>query len=562
MVMHLRFWIALAALLLLQNPALAAEAVYGQDGNPHLANGSATTSITHINALDDASYNITGALIGTTEDVFQLVRNGNFTGGIGTNWNYDEYDPNGRAASAFLSTGGDIEPGRWRFTMTDNSRFAGYSAYGNLTNAGTNWDGGVPDESVLYFSFYKNHNNAPTTNTLSAFLLRPDGSLVLVWTNATVYSSTTYSRIGIPIGPGNFSQAGIYRIRLYNYVQTPVNGRPTVNNYWDQASLELKKGSNFYAMGVWHNSSSISIPANLDWINAINISLRFISDGAITPALQILNFAAESWESSGCTPQAPIHAAEWQLWNCQISASPSDYISTDGNRRLRVRLFTPDAHSPQAVISEDWIEYRVFFGAEPSLSVGKPSYSACGMVYYEASFFDLDEQPHAPDIGVNITVLGPSSTMSESTIAASGGVYRGAYQLPASAPSGNWLIKALSGAVGKHQFFVGSGNADVWRIDLLFSNTKGAYSSQETVPASFTVWNLLGAGATSLALGSNLWLFRDLAPYSPSIINHNNGTYSFEMAFSGLGTNAAHTLRVVANTGLVDVSTMRGFYVE
>ncbi|MEK6954031.1 MAG: hypothetical protein AABX01_03420 [Candidatus Micrarchaeota archaeon] len=555
----------LLAVLILANMANSSSQIYLQDGSPYISNGSATTPITFIDALDDTPFNITSAFTNVVYSFPNLVLNGNFTGGSGTSWSYAENDPSGRATSAFLATGGDIEAGRWRFRLTDGSNSRSFTANGNLTNSGVNWDGSLPAEATLNFSFIKSFTgtSGPTSHEMSVYLLRPDGSQFLLWQDLALSDMPAYSRISISVPAVNFNLPGTYSIRLFNRAVTPVAGRSTIEDYWDQISLVLKKPLNNYAVGVLHNSTQISMPANLNNLISINATLRFRSDFTFTPSFQIYNFASSSWSSSGCTPSGGILANTWYSWECAISSSPADFISADGFRRILVRLYSPTSYATQFNISEDYLSYNVtYVSTEPYVSASKPSYSSCGIVFYEARFYDKSEALFTPQTNANITILNSSGMVSEMPVLVSGGIYQGSFALPANANSGNWLIKALAGALGKKQFFVRTGNSDVWKIEILPSIIKGAYSSGESVPVSINVINLKGIGVTGLVPGVSLLFYRDAAPYAPAVTSHGNGTYSFNLDFASLSQGAPHKLVAIANSGSLGISSEIGFYVS
>lgn len=551
------------AVISLAFPIRAAAVSYPQDGFPYLANGTATSGVAFINIQDDASYNITEALTNSASAEANLVLNGNFTGGSGANWAYTEFDPSGRAISNFLLAGGDTEPGVWNFRVGDNNPVQSFAAHGNLTNDGASWDGSLPSEAIINFSFRKAWaQEAPTTNDIIVFLLKPDGSRVPIWGNSTIYSSSDYSRVSIAVGPNNFTQAGTYRIMLFNYVISPA-GRSTIDNYWDQISLTLKKPSNFYALGVWHNSSAIVTPANLNDVTGINVTLRFMANSGLTPALQIFNFASGIWSAAGCTPSGAISANTWHLWNCDIPSSPLNFISTDGNKKIRIRLMTPLSDNSQTGVSEDLLNFTIFYSAAPVAFVNsdRPAYSACGTVFYAVKLFDKDEQPYLQQAQANISISNSTSILEEKAVSISGGAFYANFTLPFNANSGNWMIRALSGALGKKYFHVGSGNSDVWKIGIIPSITKGAYLSGDIIPTSINVFNLMGVGVNGLVSGGNLLLFRDASIYSPIIISHGNGTYSFNLDFASLTADSPHKLTVIANSSGINLSSSFGFYV-
>ncbi|MFH1257457.1 MAG: hypothetical protein ABIG96_03120 [Candidatus Micrarchaeota archaeon] len=556
-----RAFAALFALLLF--PFInAAEISYSQDGFPYVANGTATSGIANINLPDLSSYNVTEALVSTESTYSDLVLNGNFTGGSGSNWAYAETDPSGRASSAFLTSGGDDESGRWRFRMTDSSNFFSYDVVGNLTNDGVFWDGSAISGAILNLSFIKEWQTlAPIENTVAAVLIRPDGSQVEIWSNDTIFDSSMYERLSIPVGTGNFTQAGTYRLRLFNRVVSPTR-RSTVSNYWDQISLTLVKTAFSYSYGVWHNSSSINVPANLNEISEINVTLRFLANTTATPAIGIFNFQNGAWENSGCTPSSAVAANARYLWNCIIASSPQNYISTDGSRRIRMRLYTPGTDNLQTAFSEDWLNYKITYAIPQAfVNADKPSYSSCGRVYYRAEFFDSEHQLYTQAIWANMSIFYGNSMLLSSVVPVGGGTLESVYLLPLGSASGDYTIKALSGAIGRKYFHVSEGSADVWKMALSFIPDQGKYSASDSPSVSLTVLSQKGMGIDTLVLNGNLLLFRDASPYSPAILNHGNGTYSFNLAMAGLAANASHQLRAVANSSGINATASRGFFI-
>ncbi len=197
----------------------------------------------------------------------------------------------------------------------------------------------------------------------------------------------------------------------------------------------------------------------------------------------------------------------------------------------------------------------------PTVGTDKPSYTACGFVYYEVRLYDQNEQLYTSAIDTNISISNASETLQSDIVSISNGIYRGSYLLPVYANAGNWLIRAISGAVGDKIFHVRTGNDDIWKINLIL-NSQGAYSSTDTTAASFTIINLKGVGVAGLTPQANLLIYRDNSRYSPIVTDHANGTYSFLMDFSGLSINFPHTLEVIANSSNVNVSNTIGFYVS
>ncbi|MBI5224981.1 hypothetical protein HY989_03855 [Candidatus Micrarchaeota archaeon] len=556
---------AIAALLLMlfifQNLS-AASVSYSQDGLPYLANGTSTSSINFINAQDDDSFNISQSLANTISSSTNMVLNGNFTAGSPTSWAYAETDASNRASSTFLAIGGDIEPGRWRFRLSDNSNAQGYSVQGNLTNTGVFWDGTTPVDATLNFSFYKNYNTAPTADVVSVYLLRPDGSQILLWTNATIFSNAVFSSVGLPISPAYFNIAGTYQIRMHNRIITPASGTMAVDHFWDQISLVLQKSSSYYSFDVWHNSTSITTPSNPAQIIGINATLRFKADFAITPKLEIYNFNSDLWVSSDCSPTTAIVANTWYLWNCDILSSASQYVSNDANKKLRVRFYSPDAQTTMANISSDLLNFTVFYNLPQAyVAVSKPSYQACGNAYYQLKLFDKNLVPFTSAATVNITISNSTSSQFSTLQSVAGGVYSGSYSLSPKANSGNWQISALSGAYSNEPFYVATGGLDVWKINLLFSDTKGRYSQSSSIPVSFNILNLNGIEISGLQPNGNLLLFRDNSLFSAPIADYANGTYSFLLDFSSLSAGSSHKLTVMANSSAINVSASQGFFV-
>ncbi|MEK6843645.1 MAG: hypothetical protein AABY04_04100, partial [Candidatus Micrarchaeota archaeon] len=473
-----------------------------------------------------------------------------------------ETDPSNRASSAFQAAGGDIEPGRWRFRIVDNSNTVSFTVRGNLTNGGVFWDGATPLDAYLNFSFYKNYNTAPTTDVASIYLLRPDGSQILLWTNATIFSNTVFSRVSVSIPTANYNIPGVYQIRLHNRIVTPAAGVPTVDHFFDQISLVIRKSTPYYSFGVWHNSTSITTPSNPIQITGINATLRFKADFAITPKLEIFNFNSDSWVTTGCTPSIVVIANAWNLWNCDISSSAFQFVSNDANKKLRIRFYSPNTGTTMANISSDLLNFTVFYNLPQAfVSVSKPSYQACGTVYYQLKLFDKNLQPFTSATTVNVTISNASSSQYSTLQQVAGGIYSSSYSLDPKANFGNWQIEAISEAYSKKMFYVATGGLDVWKINLLFSDTKGRYPQSSSIPISFNVLNLNGVGITSLQPNGNLLLFRDNSLFSSPITDYANGTYSFVFDLSTLLQSSPHKFTVMANSSSINVSSSQGFFV-
>lgn len=196
----------------------------------------------------------------------------------------------------------------------------------------------------------------------------------------------------------------------------------------------------------------------------------------------------------------------------------------------------------------------------PIVSTNKPSYSSCGTVFYRVKLLDKNEQPYLQNTNAVINITNSTGNVFGLGPTISGGLYSGSFQLPQNANSGKWQIRALAGAIGKAEFYVGSGNLALWKINPIIGFFKGAYRAGETMPVSFNVINLKGVGVPGLILGSDLFLYRDANPYSPPVTDHSNGTYSFTMDFASLAINSAHLLKISANSGGQTISIDLGFY--
>ncbi|MFH1750726.1 MAG: hypothetical protein ABH863_03550 [Candidatus Micrarchaeota archaeon] len=403
------------------------------------------------------------------------------------------------------------------------------------------------------------------------------------WQSRNIWSSNRWPGIDTrwsqlysdPWNPGNFtllslsqtSTDGWYRSRIYcdsascRQAEGWVRLGPTSSATYESAYFSYDANS-LHAIGVWHNSTQVTVPGDPNDITGLNASIRFLSDAAIAPKLELFDFASGSWSGTGCTLAAQVVPNVWQYWNCSITLNAPDFVSPD--LRVRVRLFTPFLTGAPFNISEDFLKYEVYYAGapEPYVSVGKPSYSACGMVYYEVRLLDRDEMLYTPSAALNISILNSTEKLSEISVPVSSGIYRGEYALPPFANAGNWLIKALSGSLGKKYFYVGSGSDDVWKIGVFPSVVKGSYTQSEIIPVSLNVLSQKGAGIGNLVAGSNLLLKLDGNPFAPLVANHGNGTYSFDLDFSSLSVGGAHVLTATANSGAIDVAASYGFSVS
>jgi hypothetical protein len=107
-----------------------------------------------------------------------------------------------------------------------------------------------------------------------------------------------------------------------------------------------------YSVEVWHNSSIISYTGSL---NSINVSINFTTTQTKDYFLQIYNWVSSSWDSTSCD-LGLVTANSWNMWWCNETSNPTDYISFDGIARIRISSV---ADETQAILREDYVQYFI-----------------------------------------------------------------------------------------------------------------------------------------------------------------------------------------------------------
>ena len=165
--------------------------------------------------------------------------NGNFTSGSSSGWSYSEDDSFGVATSNFNVSGGDDDPGVWYFEVNDSLSDTGYNVTGNLTNDGGVWlNPGTVVSVMVPFSYRQTWTSfAPTVNLIKVSLVKPDSSEVILFSRSSTVDDVSYTSESIDVGINNFSDSGLYRLKLYNYVETSVSDAQMIRNFWDDIDL-------------------------------------------------------------------------------------------------------------------------------------------------------------------------------------------------------------------------------------------------------------------------------------------------------------------------------------
>ena len=295
---------------------------------------------------DGLSYDIQEISTGTSTSQLP-VTNMNFTTDS-SGWIYGEVDDNSVATGSWQSTGGHYDAGVYQMTHDDanvrsNPTSEQWINYSFTVST-------VPN-SARVFAWYRLTCDDDTQFHAEVRLILPNGS------EFTLNSSQTYTSggtdtgwIGVDVDASSlFDQVGTYTLKLY--VQTgpaPKNAdRPTNVAYWDDAGVELVYSN--YRVEVWFNGT-----IDVTNVQTLNVSVNFSSTTDATYYLEIFNFSSNSWVSC---QSGSITSNSWQMWWCNITTSPSDFISNDN---VTIRLYD-DEHIGQGILKNDYVQFYVSY---------------------------------------------------------------------------------------------------------------------------------------------------------------------------------------------------------
>ncbi len=178
-------------------------------------------------------------------EYYYPVKNQNFTADA-SGWVYgEENDANGMASGAWSSTGGNNDPGSYKFSVEDASitAMANVEQYINYSFTVNNVDD--LQAARIYASF-----DLTCDNNFVAYayinLIRPGGDVQRIWTSQTYTDTATFDSgwINVSIDAlSNFTQTGTYQISLAIHTETSDSGvdvhRTNCYHYLDDAGIEL-----------------------------------------------------------------------------------------------------------------------------------------------------------------------------------------------------------------------------------------------------------------------------------------------------------------------------------
>ncbi len=202
----------------------------------------ATTRIsgtsTHLQS-DDSVYMIFRSYQSSNTTI-QPIANMNFTSDA-TGWAYGETnDVNDFASGAWSSTGGNDDSGCYDLITSDTSATQSFDVeqWVNYTFTVDT----IPMQAIIYSS-YRYTSDGDATSTPKIKLVRPDGSVVDVWTGSTVIlsagSDTNHTYVSADAA-STFTSVGTYQLSLCTHANSlKASDKTTVHNYWDDAGITL-----------------------------------------------------------------------------------------------------------------------------------------------------------------------------------------------------------------------------------------------------------------------------------------------------------------------------------
>jgi len=211
---------------------------YPIEYNPLGATTRISGTSTHLQS-DDSVYTIFRSYqSGNT--AIQPIANMNFTSDA-TGWAYGETnDVNDFASGAWSSTGGNDDSGCYDLMAKDTLATQSFDVeqWVNYTFTVDT----IPLQAMIYAS-YRYTSDDDATSTPKIKLVRPDGSVVDVWTGSTVIlsagSDTNHTYVSAD-ATSAFTSIGTYQLSLYTQANSiKASDKTTVHNYWDNAGITL-----------------------------------------------------------------------------------------------------------------------------------------------------------------------------------------------------------------------------------------------------------------------------------------------------------------------------------
>lgn len=285
------------------------------------------------------------------------VLNQNFTSSA-TGWTYGEVDASGVATGLWEATGGHYDPGVYHMRHDDTS-----ATLNPTSEQWINYTFSVDSlpTSARVYAFYRLVTDDSTNYHSEVRLILPNRTEYILYTSPTITAAGDTGWVEVNVDASSyFTQTGNYTLKLYVKTNAaPKNSnKPTNDAYWDDVGVELTYVS--YELSVEHNAT-ISYSGLL---RSINVSINFTSTANDIYNMSIYNFITSSWDASQCQSQVVIANSYYTLW-CNITVSPTDYVSPTGTIRVRLNT-TPNTN--QGTLKEEYIQYYIEYNPSKAWS--------------------------------------------------------------------------------------------------------------------------------------------------------------------------------------------------
>jgi len=211
---------------------------YPIEYNPLDATIRISGTSTHLQSDDSVYMIFRSCQSGNT--TIQPIANMNFTSDA-TGWAYGETnDVNDFASGAWSSTGGNDDFGCYDLMANDTLATQSFDVeqWVNYTFTVDT----IPLQAIISAS-YRYASDGDATSTPKIKLVRPEGSIVDVWTGSTVVlsagSDTNHTYVSVD-ATSAFTLVGTYQLSLYTHTNSSkASDKTTVHNYWDDAGITL-----------------------------------------------------------------------------------------------------------------------------------------------------------------------------------------------------------------------------------------------------------------------------------------------------------------------------------
>jgi hypothetical protein len=355
--------------------------------------GYNTTPAYYTNSLDNQNYNVTAKL---TSIVKEGQYNQSETSIIkGTYFSGDTSNLNVLGDDLFYDVQGDLESS---YTQNETVFYDDFETW--LTNADCRFGSGwsicldTTDSFIRGSTTRVNGSRAlttydwdsddfPTTEALieCADLTQYSKAYLTFWWRKNALDAGEYGRIDINTsssgwiniwdsGTGSTSSFAERQIDITNYISSHTcigihqrsNGGSTEYVNYDDFRILGERTVNNYKVEVWHNSSVIGYSGSL---NSINISLNFTATQAKSFFLQIYNWSSSSWVSTNCN-SGLVNANAWNMWWCNETVNPTNYISSNGIARIRI---SSETNEVRGILREDYVQYFILSTEPPKYNI-------------------------------------------------------------------------------------------------------------------------------------------------------------------------------------------------